>query len=403
MACALVQALGNAGGFAADYAAQREQMVREEIAACGITDPRVLKAMGTTARHEFVPAGFREYAYFDAALPIGDAQTISPPFVVAYMTQQLDPQPTDRVLEIGTGSGYQAAVLSPLVSEVYSIEIVERLAQRAQRTLQRLGYENIHVRAGDGYQGWPEAAPFDKVIVTCSPEKIPPPLVEQLREGGRMIIPVGQRYQQNLFRVTKHDGQLQREPLQATLFVPMTGLAEESRQVQPDPSQPRIVNGDFESTLMSDGADGIAIPANWHYLRQAVAVADPRRSPQNNRSLSLSNSEPGKASQALQGMAIDGRQVKSLKLSARVRGENLQRGPTADEGPAVLITFYDRRRAAMDTQRLGPWRGSFDWRQESAVIKVPPSAREAIVRLSLSGGTGRMDLDDLRLEPVASE
>ena len=127
---------------------------------------------------------WRSQAYFDAALPIGDRQTISPPYVVAYMTEQLDPQPTDRVLEIGTGSGYQAAVLSPLVKDVYTIEIVDRLAKRAEQTLKRLKYDNIHVRSGDGYAGWPEAAPFDKIIVTCSPEAIPQPLIDQLAEDG---------------------------------------------------------------------------------------------------------------------------------------------------------------------------------------------------------------------------
>jgi protein-L-isoaspartate(D-aspartate) O-methyltransferase len=391
--------LSVAGVFAADYAAQREQMVAEEIAPYGISNPRVLKAMRSTPRHEFVPTGFRQFAYNDAALPIGDRQTISPPFVVAYMTQELDPQPGDRVLEIGTGSGYQAAVLSPLVKEVYTIEIEERLAQRAERTLQRLGYENVHVRSGDGFVGWPEAASFDKIIVTCSPEEIPPPLVEQLREGGRMIIPVGERYQQNLLRVTKQGGQLQRQPLQATLFVPMTGIAEEGRTVLPDPSQPEIVNGSFESTLINAGY-GAAIPANWHYLRQAVAVADAWGSPQPNRYLSLTNSEPGKASQALQGMALDGRKVRSVKLSVRVRGEKLRPSPTSAEGAVVLVTFYDQRRAAIGTQWLGPWEGSFDWKSASAVLLVPRATREAIVRLSLSGGTGRLDLDDLTLEPA---
>ena len=167
-----------------DYAAKRERLVTEEIAAAGVSDPRVLAAMRATPRHEFVPAGFRQHAYVDAALPIGERQTISPPFVVAYMTEQLHPQPSDRVLEIGAGSGYQAAVLSSLVSEVYTIEIVSRLGLRAARTLERLGYENVHVKIGDGFQGWPEHAPFDKIIVTCSPEEVPRPLVDQLSDGG---------------------------------------------------------------------------------------------------------------------------------------------------------------------------------------------------------------------------
>ena len=176
---------------AQDYRIAREQMVVEEIEAAGVKDTRVLDSMRVTPRHEFVLTKWKGQAYFDAALPIGDRQTISPPYVVAYMTEQIDPQPSDKVLEIGTGSGYQAAVLSPLVGEVYTIEIVERLARRAEQTLQRLDYENIQVRSGDGYQGWPEAAPFDKIIVTCSPDGIPQPLVDQLEYGGSMIIPVG--------------------------------------------------------------------------------------------------------------------------------------------------------------------------------------------------------------------
>src|SRR3990172_12411296 len=143
------------------------------------------------------------------ALPIGDQQTISPPFVVAYMTQEVDPQPTDRVLETATGSGYQAAVLSPLVRNVYTIEIVEPLGKRAARTLKKLGYKNVFVKVGDGYQGWPDAAPFDKIIVTCSPEKVPQPLVDQLRDGGLMVIPVGERYQQTLYSMRKANGELQ--------------------------------------------------------------------------------------------------------------------------------------------------------------------------------------------------
>ena len=162
-----------------------------EVASAGIKSPAILAVMRTVPRHEFVPADVRRYAYLDMALPIGEHQTISPPFVVAYMTQKLDPQPTDKVLEIGTGSGYQAAVLSPLVKDVYTIEIVEPLGERARQTFKRLGYKNVHTKIGDGYQGWAEHAPFDKIIVTCSPEKVPAPLVEQLHEGGRMVIPVG--------------------------------------------------------------------------------------------------------------------------------------------------------------------------------------------------------------------
>ncbi len=206
----------------------RHRMVRDQLVARGrdITNPRVLAAMGKVPRHEFVPERIRSQAYDDNALPIGYGQTISQPYVVAFMTQQLDPKPTDRLLEIGTGSGYQAAVLAELVGEVHSIEIVEPLAQRAEADLKRLGYTNVQVRVGDGFKGWPEAAPFDAIIVTCGPEEVPEPLVEQLKDGGRMIIPLGATWQQELVLLRKHAGRLMRQSVLPVRFVPMTGLAE---------------------------------------------------------------------------------------------------------------------------------------------------------------------------------
>ena len=382
---------------AADYAAQRKKMVAEEIEAAGVKDPRVLESMRTTPRHEFMPTNFRQHAYIDAALPIGDRQTISPPFVVAYMTEQLKPQPTDRVLEIGTGSGYQAAVLSPLVKDVYTIEIVEPLGRRAERTLGRLGYKNVHVRVGDGYQGWPDAAPFDKIIVTCSPEQVPQPLVDQLREGGQMIIPVGERYQQNLVRMTKRDGKLESEPLQATLFVPMTGAAEESRQVQPDPLRPQLRNGSFEE-VVGDSSE----PVGWHYLRQAAAVTaeDGKGAPEGSRWLRFTNEEPGRSSQALQGLAIDGSRISRLELSALVAAAKLVAGPGQGQEPAIIISFYDQRRAVIDSVELGPWSGSFAWRKVRDEVRVPLATREAIVRVGLNGATGQLDVDDLQLRAL---
>ena len=241
-------------------------MVDEEIVGAGVKDPRVIQAMRDTPRHEFVPKKWMNRAYFDMSLPIGERQTITSPMLVAYMTEQLEPQPEDRVLEIGTGSGYQAAVLSPLVKEVYTIEIVESLGKHAEQTLKRLKYANVSVKIGDGYLGWPENAPFDKIIVTCSPEKVPQPLIDQLREGGRMIIPVGERYQQVLHLLKKEDGKLVNEALRPTLFVPMTGKAEEGREVQPDPLHPKLVNSGFEEVL--EGGD----PVGWYYARQMKVV-----------------------------------------------------------------------------------------------------------------------------------
>lgn len=200
-------------------------MVREQLAARGIACPAVLAAMGKVPRHEFVPADLREHAYDDSPLPIGHGQTISQPYVVAFMTEQLAPRPADKVLEIGTGSGYQAAVLSGLVKAVFTIEIIEPLAKQAAADLRRLGYSNVTVKAGDGYQGWPDAAPFDAIIVTCAPEHVPQPLVDQLRDGGRMIIPVGPAADQNLVLLRKSAGKVHRQAVLPVRFVPMTGTA----------------------------------------------------------------------------------------------------------------------------------------------------------------------------------
>jgi protein-L-isoaspartate(D-aspartate) O-methyltransferase len=197
-------------------------MVKDQIAARGITDERVLGAMRTVPRHEFVPERSRTDAYGDQPLPIGHGQTISQPYVVALMTEQLRLQPTDRVLEVGTGSGYQAAVLARIVADVYTIEIVEPLARSAEATLNRLGYKNVHVRSGDGYKGWPEQAPFDSIIVTCAPDHVPQPLINQLKEGGRMVIPVGPPLAQELYVMHKQNGQIRQAVLLDVRFVPMT-------------------------------------------------------------------------------------------------------------------------------------------------------------------------------------
>ncbi len=374
----------------------RNRMVDEEIVAAGVTNPRVIQAMRDVPRHEFVALASRQHAYLDMALPIGEGQTISPPFVVAYMTEALDPQPTDRVLEIGTGSGYQAAVLSPLVSEVYTIEIVPSLGRNAARTLKRLRYDNVYCKIGDGFLGWPEHAPFDKIIVTCSPERVPVPLVEQLREGGRIVVPVGERYQQTTYVLKKQDGKLISEALRPTLFVPMTGRAEDYRRVQPDPANPAIANGGFEQ-LMGDPPSA----AGWHYQRQ-MEIIDSDDAPEGERYARFENTEPGRGCQALQGMAVDGRKVSELELTFAVRGRDLRPGQTRNQVPLVVITFYDERRATIGRHAIGPWRGTFDWQREHARIPVPARAREAILHIGLLGGVGQLDLDDLNLRVPAS-
>ncbi|MFN2541823.1 MAG: protein-L-isoaspartate(D-aspartate) O-methyltransferase [Chthoniobacterales bacterium] len=217
---------GQKSALVSDLATERQRMVQEQLMPRGIHDERVLGAMAKVPREEFVPPEVRAASYSDQPLPIGYGQTISQPLIVAFMTEQLRPSPKDRVLEVGTGSGYQAAILAELLAEVYSIEIVEPLAKTAAATLQRLGYKNVRVKAGDGYQGWPEFAPFDAIIVTCAPEHVPQPLTNQLKEGGRMVIPVGGPGIQELYLLEKENGQLRQRAVDTVRFVPMTGEAE---------------------------------------------------------------------------------------------------------------------------------------------------------------------------------
>jgi protein-L-isoaspartate(D-aspartate) O-methyltransferase len=219
-----------AGGAEAHEAAARERMVATQIAARDVTDPRVLDAMRRVERHRFVPEAVRGEAYGDHPMPIGHGQTISQPYVVALMTELARVRPGDRVLEIGTGSGYQAAVLAVLAKEVYTIEIVEPLAREAAARLKALGYGNVVVRAGDGYRGWPEHAPFDAILLTAAPERIPQPLIDQLAVGGRLVAPVGAEWgTQELVVVERTPAGLSRRTVAPVRFVPMTGEAREER------------------------------------------------------------------------------------------------------------------------------------------------------------------------------
>ena len=206
-----------------DHAARREHMVKNQLQARDIIDPITLRAMQQVKRHKFVPESMKEYAYSDGPLAIGHNQTISQPYIVAYMTQELKLKPEHRVLEIGTGSGYQAAVLATIVDSVYTIEIVEPLGIIAAKRLKRLGYKNIVTKIGDGYHGWPSKAPFDAIIVTAAVKVIPPALLDQLAEGGRMIIPVGPIiYNRNLILVTKKNGKVRTKKRIPVAFVPFT-------------------------------------------------------------------------------------------------------------------------------------------------------------------------------------
>ncbi len=207
--------------------AGRDEMVRVQIEDRGVRHPGVLAAMREIPREEFLNPDQRGQAFEDSPQPLSHGQTISQPYIVALMTQGIDPKPGDRVLEVGTGSGYQAAVLSRLAGEVFTVEIVEPLAGRARETLRRLGLGNVHIRTGDGFRGWPEEAPFDAILVACAPSHIPEELIHQLKEGGRMVIPVGsEREVQELLLLTKEGGKVRRERLLDVRFVPMTGEAE---------------------------------------------------------------------------------------------------------------------------------------------------------------------------------
>ena len=204
-----------------DWKNWTKKMVREQIIRRGISNNQVIDVMQNTPRHRFVPDGVADYAYQDNALPIGKGQTISQPYIVAFMTETLDVDSTYKVLEIGAGSGYQAAVLSPLVKHVYTIEIVKMLAQRADSTLKALSYNNVTVRWGDGYKGWPEEAPFDRIIGTAAPPEIPKALIDQLKPGGKMVLPVGTNWQEIVVLTKSKSGKIQKKNVLPVRFVPM--------------------------------------------------------------------------------------------------------------------------------------------------------------------------------------
>lgn len=211
------------------YTAQRLRMVKEQIEQRGVRDKSVLDAMRKVPRHLFVPHYLQDQAYIDSPLPIGEGQTISQPYIVAFMTDVLKLKGNEKVLEIGTGSGYQAAVLAEIVNQVYSIEIIPVLGKMASELLKKMNYQNVHVEIGDGYRGLPDQAPFDAIIVTAAPGHIPQPLIEQLKTGGKMIIPVGEFYQELVLITKQSDGRMTTKSVLPVRFVPMTGEAQDTR------------------------------------------------------------------------------------------------------------------------------------------------------------------------------
>jgi protein-L-isoaspartate(D-aspartate) O-methyltransferase len=389
-------ALGQSPSASDSFAAVRQRMVQTTILGGGITNERVIAAMQAVSRHSFLAKNQWPEAYVDFAMPIGHGQTISSPYIVAYMTEQLDPQPEDKVLEVGTGSGYQAAVLSEVAGEVYTIEIVESLGRKAARTLKQLGYKNIHTRIGDGYEGWPEHAPFGKIIVTCSPEKVPAPLVEQLSEGGRLIVPVGERFQQMLYLYRKVEGKLKQEELQTTFFVPMTGEAEALRVLQADSTMPTIANGSFEKTFGDEH-----LPTAWYYLRQARIVED-KDAPEGLQYLKFTNDVKGRESKALQAVGVDGKTVHNLEFKFWARGSILGGAPAkAEQPPGLFVEFYDKSRKPIGRDGLDLRTVQDVWRQETLRVKVPSAAILVAIRIGLGQAVGEICFDNIEVRDTA--
>ncbi|MDR1483971.1 MAG: protein-L-isoaspartate(D-aspartate) O-methyltransferase [Planctomycetaceae bacterium] len=375
----------------------------------GLDNESVLDVMKRIPRHRFVLPAFRQNAYRDRAIAIGESQTISPPYIVCYMTSKLSPKPTDKVLEIGTGSGYQAAVLSLLVNEVYTIEIVEPLGKKADKLLHELGFDNVKVRIGDGYKGWAEAAPFDSIIVTCSPESIPEPLIEQLREGGKIIIPLGERYQQTFYLCTKVNGKLVKELLAPALFVPMTGEAEEKRQIQPDPKNPKIIGGDFEE-VRNDNT-----PIGWHYSRNVSILSNqigngtvlPTKIPSGKFFARFTSNPPKNKnpqtkqtpefSQILQGFPIDGNEIKTITINYFARGINIVPLNGRSQTPTGIVLLFDELRDQIAEIPICQVRGSFNWKQFAQTLNIPPKTKEAILLIGLPAAFGTLDIDNLKI------
>jgi protein-L-isoaspartate(D-aspartate) O-methyltransferase len=249
----------------------------------------------------------------------------------------------------------------------------------------------VYTRIGDGFQGWPEHAPFDKIIVTCSPEQVPTPLVEQLREGGTIVIPLGERYQQSLYRLRKVAGKLESESLEPTFFVPMTGTAEERRQRREDSGLPNLVNGGFEAI------DGANQPQGWYYVRQAEIVAGPEAAA-GERFLRFQNDTPGRGAQALQALGIDGRQVQLLDVSLKVQVRGVRPGQAGQEVPRLGLSFFDEQRAPLGTQNLGPWTGTISWTTKRTQVKVPARCRLAVLAVGMFGAVGELSIDELSVK-----
>jgi protein-L-isoaspartate(D-aspartate) O-methyltransferase len=374
-----------------DYKAERDNLIDHVLIPGGVKDPRAIEAIRATPRHTFVPDALKDESYRDKALPIGEAQTISSPYTVATMTESLNPMPTDKVLEIGTGSGYQAAVLSPLVKDVYTIEIVEPIGRETTEFLKSLGYENVHTKIGDGFKGWAEHAPFQKIIVTCSPESVPQPLIDQLDNNGLMIIPVGTRHQQQLHVFKKEKDKLVSLSVRPTLFVPMTGEAESLRTSQ-EPQGVSLVNGDFEERPIKPG-----IIPGWYYEFNAKLVRD-AKAPSGKNCIEFASQNGELPSMLIQGFKLDGRETLAIKMRGAASPQDIQPGPGPNQQPIIALQLLDENREPIGNYWLGPFTGTHKWKVEQQTFSVPNNCREALIQIGLFGATGTIRFDGISVE-----
>ncbi|MCE9528021.1 MAG: protein-L-isoaspartate O-methyltransferase [Planctomycetales bacterium] len=371
----------------------RRLMVQEEIANQGIENERLLEAMRDVPREQFVPLSRRNLAYLNVAIAYDDGQVILPPLVTAHLIEQLNPHKNDKVLVIGPGSGYSTALLSRMVREVFAVEIDPVIAKTAEETLARLKYTNVKVRVGDGFEGWKEHAPYQRIIVECSPDSVPKALVEQLAEGGILLVPIGDEFDQTMHLCKKENGKLTTLSLWPTLLLPMKGKAEELRSQSEMPRDPSILNGGFEE-LVPKTKD---VPAHWAYVRQGRAIAG-EFCPEGKNSLAFVNLTPGAAAMALQAFPVDGKKVSELSFACNVWGKDIRPGQNRQQLPRVEVRFFDEKRRLVGGDWMGGWNLTFDWLGKEHVFSVPRTAKFAVLRIGLCGATGEIRFDDLKLE-----
>jgi len=376
------------------YGDARTTMVDADLSGNGIGNERLLKAMRTIPRHRFCLPEDQKHAYADQSLPIGHKRKLASPYVTAGLIELLDPRPNDRILELGTGSGYQAAILSQLATDVYSVESIEELGKASASLLKELKCKNVHTRIGDTLEGWPEAAPFDRILFTSCSGTVPAALIDQLRERGKVVVDAVCGNEELFHLFEKQHGRLVALKVWSPFSIANADNLKQHRDEKQSPNKSEIENGDFE--LSEDGK-----ATGWYFQRQA-ALAEDREAP-NNHVLTFENKEPGRHAQAIQEVAIDGRAVVSLRLSVRAKGLEIHNSSSADK-PSMVIRFYDAHQRPITVEPsaiLGPWRGTFGWETYTCVSSVPKTTRKALVVISMGGATGRLTVDDAQLSASA--